>query len=303
MSESPLNTLVTWGPEHAGKLVSLWNAASPGEPLTLAEMERVICADNGVLLATPDSSGAVAVVTRTFQGTTRGHIKFIVVHPEFQRKGIGRSLLAAAEEWLALHGATEVGLGAGAPLYFWPGVDVANLAACSLALAAGYRVVGCEVNLRISTAFRSVTPHQVVVHRFGGADDGDSDLRAELRELVNSVWPIWLTEFDLGVIHGAVFGAFINDPDGKNVPLGFCAHSTLRHGWIGPMGTHPRHRQQGVAAALLSATCADLQRYGFEHAEVAWVGPISYFADRGASHSRAFRRFSRTIDTPLNHPS
>ncbi len=293
------NPFVTWGPAQAGRLASLWAAASPSEPISMAELDRVIHADNGVVLACPDSSGAVVAVTRESQGTIRGYIKLIVVHPDAQGHGLGRRLLGAAEEWLAAQGATVAGLGAGVPLYLWPGVDVANLPACSLALAAGYRVVGCAVNLRMPTTYGSVTPPLVEVCRFGRRTDYDRNQLSALRGLVATEWPIWLTEFDLGVSHGAVFGAFQADSSGKIVPLGFLAHSTLRNGWIGPMGTHPGHRQRGVGAALLAAVCADLQRLGFEQVEVAWVGPLSYFASKGAVHSRAFRQFSKTL-TPTS---
>lgn len=47
MIELPLTTLVTWGPEHAGKLAALWAAASPDESLSIAELERVVFADTG----------------------------------------------------------------------------------------------------------------------------------------------------------------------------------------------------------------------------------------------------------------
>ena len=57
-------------------------------------------------------------------------------------------------------------------------------------------------------------------------------------------------------------------------------------------------RQQGIGAALVAAVCGDLRKLGYTQAEVPWVGPIAFFANRGATLSRAFRRFSRTLDPP-----
>ncbi len=258
----------------------------------------MVLADTGVLLATPNGTGAVAAVIRKSADVIRGYIKFIAVRPDAQRRGLGRRLLAAGEDWLTSEGARLVNLGAGAPLYLWPGVDTANLPAQSLALAAGYRVVGCDLNLRLPTSYHANTPEWILVRRMGGTGDADGRLVTALRELVAREWPIWMPEFELGITHGALFGAFSQRPGAESPALGFCAHSTLRRGWIGPLGTHPRYRQQGVGAALVSAVCGDLRRLGYDQAEVPWVGPIAYFADRGATLSRAFRRFSRTIEPP-----
>ncbi|NCC93823.1 MAG: N-acetyltransferase [Opitutae bacterium] len=303
MTETPRTHFVAWGPDQAGKLASLWAVASPGELLSIAELDRVVFADSGIVLASPDASGAVVAVTRESQGAIRGYVKLIVVHPDARRHALGRRLLAAAEAWMAAHGATTAGFGGGVPLYLWPGVDVVNLPTCSLAQSAGYRVTGCAVNLRISTGYRSAMPPRVSMLRFGGGNDHDRKRLSALRALVTAEWPAWLTEFDLGALHGALFGAFTDDAEGGTIPLGFFAHSTLRTGWIGPLGTHPRYRQRGVGAALLSAVCADLQRIGFTHAEIAWVGPLSYFADKGAVHSRAFRQFSKTLSPVLSPPA
>lgn len=258
----------------------------------------MVLTDTGVVLATPDGSGAMAAVIRESPDAIRGYIKFIAVHPDAQRRGLGRRLLAAGEDWLSGKGARLVGLGAGAPLYLWPGVDAANLPAQSLALAAGYRVVGCELNLRLPTSYQAPTPEGVLMRRLGGTGEAEGPRVTALRELVAREWPIWMTEFELGIRHGALFGAFSQRPGTGSPALGFCAHSTLRRGWIGPLGTHPRYRQQGVGAALVSAVCGDLRRLGHAQAEVPWVGPIGYFAARGATLSRAFRRFSRTLDPP-----
>jgi ribosomal protein S18 acetylase RimI-like enzyme len=294
----PIKALITWGPEQATELAALWAAAAPGEPLSLTELTDVVLADTGVVLATPDGAGAVAAVTRESPEGIRGHIKFIAVHPHAQRRGLGRHLLAAGEDWLTGEGARLVGLGAGAPLYFWPGVDAANLPAQSLALAAGYRVVGCDLNLRLPTSYHADTPEGVLVWRLGGSGDEDGHQVTALRQLVAREWPIWMTEFELGLTRGTLFGAFSHRRGAQPRALGFCAHSTLRRGWIGPLGTHPRYRQQGVGAALVSAVCGDLRGLGHVQAEVPWVGPIAYFADRGATLSRAFRRFSRLLDPP-----
>jgi predicted N-acetyltransferase YhbS len=62
-----------------------------------------------------------------------------------------------------------------------------------------------------------------------------------------------------------------------------------RHGWIGPMATDPERRRAGVGRALLGALCADLAAQRLAEAEIAWVGPIGFYAKAGARVSRVFR--------------
>jgi hypothetical protein len=45
-----------------------------------------------------------------------------------------------------------------------------------------------------------------------------------------------------------------------------------------------------VGSALLSAACKDLRAAGHADAEIAWVGPVGFYANAaGASVSRTFR--------------
>jgi hypothetical protein len=47
---------------------------------------------------------------------------------------------------------------------------------------------------------------------------------------------------------------------------------------------------------LLGAVCRDLQLAEFDRAEIAWVGPVGFYAKTaGAEVSRTFRTFSRRL--------
>jgi mycothiol synthase len=71
--------------------------------------------------------------------------------------------------------------------------------------------------------------------------------------------------------------------------IGFACHSVNRAGWVGPIGVDPAHQRGGVGAAMLSALCTDLQAAGHADAEIAWIGPIGFYAKTaGAAVSRAF---------------
>ena len=67
------------------------------------------------------------------------------------------------------------------------------------------------------------------------------------------------------------------------------------------MGTDPTRQHGGVGAALLGQLCRDLQAAEFSSAEIAWVGPVSFYAKAaGAKVSRVFR--SLMLPRPAARP-
>jgi len=71
--------------------------------------------------------------------------------------------------------------------------------------------------------------------------------------------------------------------------IGFACHSVNRTGWIGPMATDPGRQHAGVGRSLLGEVCASLSDAGHTEADIAWVGPIGFYAKAGAVVSRVFR--------------
>jgi predicted N-acetyltransferase YhbS len=204
----------------------------------------------------------------------------LAVAPYHRRRGVGRALLTAAESRLRERGVTAIRLAAGVPRYLWPGIDHTNHGARALAMSAGYRLVDEAVNMSLATTFRAATPGAVTVSRVNGTGI------AAVRAFVTVTWPLWGTEVDLAAARGSLFAAW----DGAR-PVAFIAHSTMRAGWIGPMGTDDGFRGHGVGQALLSAACADLAADGWPRADIAWVGPVEYFARLGAHVNRRFLRY------------
>lgn len=203
------------------------------------------------------------------------------------RKGHGRRLLEAAHHWALRRGVSEMRAGPSAPFYIWPGVDVNHTAALCLFESAGYNVIGSELNMACSTSFRAEVPDGVVLRRALDEATVESTLALVQRE-----WPWWVAETRRAIEHGCCHVALAEDvPSGAAV--GFACHSVNRAGWVGPMGTDPCRGRSGVGAALLSQVCRDLMIAEFDHAEIAWVGPVSFYAKAaGATVSRSFRSLS-----------
>lgn len=275
--------------EGADVIERVWRDAQPEEHLTVREVHRVLTADPGLVLATLDGTGVVAATRHSDGDVTRGHIRLLAVIESSRGRGTGGNLLHEAESWLIDGGATQIRWGAEVPWYLWPGIDSRWDPALSLATRAGYGRTGTAVNLALNTDFRlsasGSAPPQV--HRLTSAD---RHRVAVARAMVARNWSPWLVEFDLAVESGTLFVAFVQDD-----PAGFMAHSTLRDGWLGPMGTDPRFRRRGIGAQVLAAACADLQQRGTQTAQIAWVGPVDYFLSLGARPSRTFVQLQRQV--------
>ena len=276
-----------WGPERAADLEQLCAAALPSEELSADEL-LACCwdgAEASVVLGTDDGTGAIAACAHDHGPRRVGFVQLVAVHPDARRQGRGRALLDAAHGWLfGEAGAQEVRAGGGAPHYLWPGVDVTHLEALCLFESAGYYVTGGEVNMRCATAFRADAPAGVAVRR--AVDD---DVVEAVLTLLRREWPWWEAEVARAVEHGCCHAALAED----GAAVGFACHSVNRAGWVGPMGTDPGRQHGGVCAALLGQVCRDLMTAEFAEAEIAWVGPVGFYAKAGATVSRTFRSLTR----------
>lgn len=285
-------TIERWGPERVADLADLVTAAAPGERLTADELLACCWEDPGLVLGTAgDPDGAAAAVVRPAGDVAIGFVRLLVVHPGRRRVGLGRRLLAAAEDWLFDQGVAEVRLGGSAPFYLWPGVDVQALAMLCLAEAAGYEATGAELDLSMPTTFRAPVPEGVEVRRV--LDDADV---VAVRALVERQWPWWWPETARGIDGAGCFGAFgptAGDAGADPAAIGFACHSVNRAAWLGPMGVDPAARGHGTGHALLGAVAQDLMVAGWRDLEVAWIGPVRFYAAAGASVSRVFRTYRR----------
>ncbi len=286
-----------WGPERAADLADLVTAAAPAERLTADELLACCWDDPGLVLGTAgDPDAAVAAVVRRAGDLAVGFVRLLAVHPGRRRAGLGRRLLAEAEDWLFAEGVTEVQLGGSAPFYLWPGVDVQALPLLCLAEAAGYDVTGAELDLSLPTTFRAAVPPGVVVRRV--LDEADV---VAVRSLVEGVWPWWWPEAARGIDGAGCFAAFGAEAHGDDArgasgdvrAIGFACHSVNRAAWLGPMGVDPTARGRGIGHALLGAVAQDLMVAGWRDLEVAWIGPVRFYAAAGASVSRVFRTYRR----------
>ncbi|GII66899.1 hypothetical protein Skr01_69840 [Sphaerisporangium krabiense] len=244
-------------------------------------------------LVTPGLDGAVFASTSPVRG--HGHIDLLAVRPAARGRGLGRALVVAAEGWLREHGVQEVSLAGNPPCYAWPGIDVRYTPAVLLAESLGYE--------RRHTAWNMSVGLEPSGRPWGQAGDGDlarlaaadvtlhaapSGDRGEVAAFVRAHWnDAWAWEAEQAAgCHYAV-------RDGEI--LGFAAWGT-RPAWFGPMGTAEAARGLGVGRVLLRRCLDELAKAGHASAQIAWVGPIGFYAKAvGARVERAFWLYGRSL--------
>jgi len=258
-------------------LAALCSRALPDESLDADDLRRC-CLEAGGEIVTDTGAAAAFVVKELPEfDTTTAWLLLVAVAPEAQRRGAGRRLVDAVVERCRARGATEVHTGNCAPRYVWPGVDLANTPALAFFQRLGFEAYDHGLNMLLPTSFRAAAPSGVTVER--ETTDGAA-------ELARREFPHWEDEVSRGVRGGTTFAA----RDGDGATIAFACHSVNRHTWIGPMATDPARRAAGTGHALLGALAEDIDtRFGVEHAEIAWVAPIPFYAKAGAITHRAFR--------------
>ena len=97
--------------EDAEALVSLWALCGLTRPWNdpYRDIERKIDVDANGLLVLEDDSRLIGAVMVGYDGH-RGWINYLAVHPDHRRHGLGRVLMAAAEQRLAELGCPKVNL-------------------------------------------------------------------------------------------------------------------------------------------------------------------------------------------------
>jgi GNAT superfamily N-acetyltransferase len=261
-------------------VAALWAAARPEEHLSVDEIATCCFGPDTEVLG-DDRAGAVLTV-KDFGANPVAWILLLAVRPEERGRGAGRDLVETVVARAREHGVSDVHLGNAAPRYVWPGVDFSFTEALGLFEATGFEPYGAECNMAIDTGFRAPSPSGVDLEREHGVGAA---------ELARTQFPHWEDEVIRAVGRETCFVA----RDREGATLGFACHSVNRRGWIGPMATDPNRRHRGVGHALLGALCADLAARGTSTADIAWVGPVGFYARAGARVSRVFRTARRKL--------
>jgi len=236
-------------------------------------------------------------------GTTSGsvgQILLLLVRPDCQRQGLGRTLLAATIEELAEQGACCIEAGAGAGSYFWPGIPANLPPALSFWKSQGglcYEttvdmILGLRQEHRVADRCPGELPLDASIGLAG------REAWAEVRQFAAVHFPDWYPFYAAATTGGArnyplvarqngeVVGAALLEPNS-------CLWSPLFDGpvgSIGAVGVAEHARRQGIGLAL-SARGADLlQEWGMFYAYLGWTWLVDWYGQLGFEVWRTYER-------------
>ncbi|MBN1341066.1 MAG: GNAT family N-acetyltransferase [Phycisphaerae bacterium] len=232
---------------------------------------------------------------------SQGTLRVFAVEESHRRRGLASRMLGQLEEVLRRRGASEILALYGAPGYFMPGLDPRYTAALCLLQRQGYERTNVVVNMAVPlngrqsfealarSSERRIRRHGAHVRRAEPTD------RSSLKAWVSQHFPGgWSLEADL---------AFDETPIPiwvaiRNARLvGFALYDAdLFTGGFGPTGVAEEARGLGVGGALMLRTLADMQARGYGECEIAWVGPVGFYAHTcGARINRTLWQMSKKL--------
>ncbi|HLZ08662.1 MAG TPA: GNAT family N-acetyltransferase [Chloroflexota bacterium] len=305
-----MTVVETWKISEIEEVVDLVNRASPEDRFDLDSVRDAIADDPdhdpNLLLCVREGGkivGVIAAEIRRPRGGSRnaraGHVKLLAVDPACQRRGIGGALLDQVERQFIDDGVKSSRIFADDPTYLRPGVDFRITSLMCFLLRRGYEsarpVVNMDVDLTRADLDTSVDEARlkrlgIEVRRLAATD-------AEAFEAyLGREWS-WGWQFEsMTTLKRTPISTHLALRDDRIV--GFSCHSTMGPAQFGPMGVRPDERRTGIGAVLLKRCLADLRDEGQAHADVQWVGPITFYQRHaGATLSRAFWQFQRELGT------
>jgi GNAT superfamily N-acetyltransferase len=203
-----------------------------------------------------------------------GYLRLLMVDPSARRQGLGDALLTAAEDDLAE--LSSVTVGADAPDYLFPGVEIDQIE--MLCLLERRRYERSEANINMVVDLDRLPPEP------SGARVAVLDERDELETWTATHWPFWSTE----VLRCADRERLMVSRDDDGIAA-VCCWDGARTGWVGPVAVRPSIIGQGRGRSVLVAALHRLRAAGSTRAEIGWVGPIRpYFETVGARIHRVF---------------
>ena len=305
-----MSILESWKMSDIGEVVDLLNRASPEDRFDLASVRHAVADDPDhdpkFLLCVREEGKIVGVIAAEIRrsrseptGARVGHVKLLAVDPACQRRGVGGALLDRVERQFIDGGVTTSRIFADDPTYLRPGVDFRLTSLVCFLLRRGYNAPNVVVNMDVDLARAKLdTKGDEARLKLSGIEIrrlATSDAEA-FSAYLGRDWG-WSWQFE-------AMSSLDHNPVPTHLALretqivGFSCHSIEAPGHFGPMGVRPDYRRTGIGAVLLKRCLADLREQGLAHADIQWVGPITFYERHaGATLSRCFWQFGRELGT------
>lgn len=274
-------------------LAESWSKAAPGDPIGYRRFRDLVLLDRnfdpaGLQVAEVDGvpAGAAYAVRRLIPESgadlqpETGWIGFFFVDPRVQRRGVGRTLITAALDWLRGQGCRTVFFSPTTPNYFLPGLDADRYPAADALL----RDLGFETHYQAVAMDRTLNDYAMPGeirdqldrlaadgYRFGSpTSDELPGLITIAGDAFNADWARAIRE---GVVGGLPLDRIVAVFDPAGEPLGWAMHGTYEQvpERFGPFGVLPTKRGLGLGKMLLHLTLERMRAAGCHSAWFLWT--------------------------------
>lgn len=297
--------------------VELWNAALGADmPISAAFVHHNFKPSRGVLrrlfTVTVDGALAGAALATALHGEPlvaahgEGWIDALVVTPAWQRRGLGRQLLYAAESWLAEQGCRSIQIGGGLRP-FAPGAPEVS-GATPFFTKHGYAAFGTAWDMAANLATYATPPLREAPCTAAPASPRQVD---ELLGFLRREFPgRWRYEAEMFLDDGGRISDFmllwtargvdgcclLTFPDSIRPLERFYPYQLPKPwGQLGSIGISADRRGLGFGAALLDAGLRRLHNNGVNGCVIDWTTLIDFYGKFGFAPYRAYVMLGRSV--------
>jgi len=223
--------------------------------------------------------GFIMGVIRKNNNGNIGFIKLLAVKKNYKRENIASGLLKLVEKKMKSEGISKLRMCDSYPNYFLPGVDPFSIESICFLEANGFNKCGDCISLsckldkqELETRDDEIRLHQIGIKLFRPKIQDYE----EIKKWSEKYFPEFSSE---------ISAAFLNEPvslhlaehNGNVVAFSTYKVNNKSLGNIGPIGTVPDYRGNGIGAVLLKLSLRDLQQMGFKSSTIPCVKNIAFF--------------------------
>ena len=234
--------------------------------------------DHGFLLR--DNGTTVGFMVGVLRGN-EGALKLFAVDKQHRRSGLGSMMLEEIETLFRSAGAERVRILNCSPCYFTPGLDPRYTEAFCFLQSHGYTAERYVHNMEVGlTGNEFETAHlesKLAKQGFEIRRLEHEDEQTFYEWMLGTWSQNWTTEA-CNSLKNAPVTTFIALDSRDNI-RGFATYDvTLFRGGFGPTGVEESLRGLGIGKVLFLRCLRDMKTRGYPRCEIAWVGPISFYA-------------------------